>query len=145
MNEVTKTTDIDKLIELAKENTLSTRALTNAFLQLKETDVKHTKAIEELKEDVNYIKNKEEITDAQAGYITSEVKRIAREATGYPSTLYRYAIHDIYKHLTERWNMGNKVRTTTKGNFQNVVEGLRTYKPNVESLKNKQLKNEVTS
>ena len=145
MNEVTKTIDIDKLIELAKENTLSTRALTNAFLQLKENDVKHTKAIEELKEDVNYIKNKEEITDAQAGYITSEVKRIAREVTGYPSALYRYAIHDIYKHLTERWNMGNKVRTTAKGNFQNVVEGLRTYKPDVESLKNKQLKNEATS
>jgi len=141
MNEVIKMTDIDKLLELAKENTLSTKVLTQAFVSLKQNDAKQDLEIESIKKEVTNIKFNEEITDQQAGIITSEAKRLAYETTKNRKHLFRYAIHDIYKHLTERWNMGNKVRTTKKGNYDSVIEGLRTYKPDVNALQERYEKN----
>jgi len=127
--------DLDKLLKLASKNNDSISALVNGYKNLSKHIEKTDKEIKEIQEDINQLKFNEEITDSQAGVITSMVKQLAKDTTGYPNVLYRYAVHDIYKHLTERWGMGNKVRTTKKGNYETVIEGIRSYKPDINKLK----------
>lgn len=141
MNEVAhKQTDLDKLINLARKNNESISVLVKGYANINKAIEVNDKEIKSMKEDIYQLKFNEEISDSQAGIITSMVKQLAKDTTGYPSTLYRYAIHDIYKHLTERCGMGNKVRTTKRGQFETVLEGLRTYKPDINKLKERKHK-----
>lgn len=141
MNEVGfKKEDINALLTLAKENNESITFLVKGYGNINKAIEANDKEIKSMKEDIYQLKFNEEISDSQAGIITSMVKQLAKDTTGYPSTLYRYAIHDIYKHLTERCGMGNKVRTTKRGQFETVLEGLRTYKPDVNKLKERKHK-----
>lgn len=126
--------ELNELMELSKNNIQAVSVLIKSVGDLQHQSAKTTQKIKEIEEDVYQLKFNEEISDSQAGIITSMVKQLAKETTGYPSVIYRYAIHDIYKHLTERCGMGNKVRTTKKGQFETVLEGIRNYKPDINKL-----------
>lgn len=126
--------ELNELIALSKNNIEAVNGLIKNYGNLNHALASHEKKIKDIEHDVYQLQFNEEITDSQAGIITKSVKELARETTGYPSPLYRFAIHDIYKHLTERCGMGNKVRTTKKGQFETVLDGLRSYKPDIKKL-----------
>ena len=128
-------TELNQLMELSKNNVEAVSVLIKSVGELKHQSLKTIQRLKDIEADVVQLKFNEEITDSQAGIITSMVKQLAKDTTGYPSPMYRYVIHDIYKHLTERCGMGNKVRTTKKGQFETVLEGIRNYKPNTKKLR----------
>lgn len=127
-------TELNELMELSKNNIQAVSGLVKSVGELQYQFSKTSQRIKDIEQDVIQLKFNEEITDSQAGIITSMVKQLAKDTTGYPSPMYRYVIRDIYKHLTERCGMGNKVRTTKKGQFETVIEGIRNYKPNIKKL-----------
>lgn len=133
-NEVSKEMTFEELAIISKENALATQGMLKSLGIVLERVDKHNTEIKEIKDDVVQLKFNEEITDSQVSVITTAVKSLATEAVGYPSHLYRLAIHDIYSHLKGHWRMGAKVRTTTKGNYDSVMQGIDLYEPNVEKL-----------
>lgn len=128
-------TELNQLMEVSKNNVQAVSSLIKSVGDLQHQFSKTSQKLKDIEEDVYQLKFNEEITDSQAGIITSMVKQLAKDTTGYPSPMYRYVIRDIYKHLTERCGMGNKVRTTKKGQFETVLEGIRNYKPNTKKLR----------
>ena len=133
-NELVTSAQMQEVLKLAASNASTAESIVNSLGMILNKVDHHENDIKEIKEDVEQLKFNEEINDSQAGVITKGVRKLAREVVGYPSPLYRLAIADIYSHLKTHWRMGNKVRTTSKGNYKSVIEGLNSYKPNLEEL-----------
>ena len=126
--------DLQQLLEVTKQNAESSTAMLQVVQGFVSKIGTHDEEIKEIKTYIEQIKFNEEISDEQASYISEQIRIIAKDTVGYPSQLYRLAISDIYAQLRKNWLLGGKLRRTKKGNFDSVVEGLKTYKPDIKKL-----------
>lgn len=87
-------------------------------------------------EDIDYLKNKTEISTSQAKELTLAVKRKVMNLidTGDYSLIKRRVFSDCWRYL-RIYGAGIPYTTTTKENFKDVLDALKDYNPDLEMIK----------
>ena len=85
--------------------------------------------------EIEQIKYKEKITDRQSGVIRETAKRKVSTLVDVKGPYFGKFMSDIYRHLRKNHFLGSKINTTTKGNYDEVLEGIKLYNPDVKKIK----------
>src|SRR5574344_2459116 len=97
--------------------------------------------IRDIEDEIDRLKLQEEITDEQREQITSKSKARMCEVLYFnESDINKYGrvyISNLYTFLKQKHNLGGKIATTKKGNYDNVMNGIQSWYPDHEKLKSR--------
>ena len=88
-----------------------------------------------LQDEVTNLKLNEEVTDEQASTLRNLVHKRASEVLNHDQAekakYYQGFIQQCYADMKSKHNMGGKLRTTKKGNYQNVINHIEAWTPSI--------------
>ena len=95
--------------------------------------------INTIEDEIERLKLKEEITDEQREQIVTKSKARMCEVLNYnESDIHKYGrvyISGLYSFLKQKHNLGSKIATTKKGNYDNVMSGIQSWYPDHVKLR----------
>ena len=123
------------LIEISKNNVFAIQAMQDGMKAINREVTKLKISKDEHEERLNYLENTSEITNSQAKQLQEEVKSKARACTGYPSSLYRLVMADIWNFLKRNYHVAASYKETQKIHFEDALTGIKFYIYDEEKIK----------